>query len=392
MKHPFLQSYLDEGVLDFACYYHAEHRPNLHLLSSDETLTPENVRNPIVVIGNYFFDTIPQDLFLVRGGKLLEGRVRLSMDKTAATEALAPTDPTVIRHLNYDFDYVPIDNFDSYYPDFPELNKILKIYASRFENIPFQFPVGAFQTIRFFRELSKGRMLLLAGDQGRCTESQMQHFEPFIAKHSSFSLSVNYHAISMFFRHEGGMSVLTTYPEPLFVVVAAALGGDKESYPETTLAFRTHIDYFEPNDYLRIVQSSEKEWLEPTLQSILLILKLGDWDPVNFNAFFSRIRQALPSATIEEKERLVQVVYNIWDRFYPVSPEEGSFVMNLGVLLFDLGHYAEAIAFFKRALELNYESELVYNNLTASYYALKDLASAQEWQQKSQEFKLKAKH
>src|SRR5262249_27557883 len=152
-------------------------------------------------------------------------------------------------------------------------------------------------------------------------------YDPFISKHSSFSISVNYHAIALFFRYAGGMSVFTTYPEPLFVVIAAALGGDRDQYPETTLAFRTPIDYFEPNDYLKIVNCSDKEWLQPTLESILLILKLGNWDPANFHHFFERIRALLPKASSEEKERLVQVIYNIWDRFYPVSELEGGFVM-----------------------------------------------------------------
>lgn len=322
-QHPFLEGFVKEGVLDFACYYHAERDPNLHLLASNAFLTPDNVRNPVIVIGNYFFDTIPQDLFNVKEGKLLEGRVSLSMDKNDITEELTPTDPAVIKNLNYTFDYAPIDNLENYYSDFPELNHILKVYASRFENIPFQFPVGAFQTIRFFRELSHGRMLLLAGDQGRCTDGQLQEFVPFIAKHSSFSLSVNYHAIAMFFRHAGGMSILTTYPEPLFVVVAATLGAEKDQFPETALAFRTHIDYFEPNDYLKIVNYTDTQWLEPTLESILLILKLGNWDPVNFNYFFERIRQLLPKASVDEKERLVQVIYNIWDRFLSCQQQGG---------------------------------------------------------------------
>ncbi|MCE5318136.1 MAG: tetratricopeptide repeat protein [Parachlamydia sp.] len=387
MRHPFLENFVEKGVLDFACYYHAEKDPNLHLRASNRSLNPETVHNPVVVIGNYFFDTIPQDLFTVKDGKLLEGQVTLSMDKSDMTEALLPTDPEVIRHLNYTFDYAPIEQIEGYYPDFPELHQILKVYASRFENIPFQFPVGAFETIRFFKELSHGRLLLLAGDQGRCTESQMQQFEPYIAKHSSFSLSVNYHAIAMYFRHCGGMSLLTTYPEPLFVVVAATLGAEKDKYPETTLAFRTHIDYFEPNDYLKIVNCTETQWLEPTLESIFLILKLGNWDPVTFNHFFERIRELVPKAATEERESFVQVIYNIWDRFYPINIQDGAFVMNLGVVLYDLERYPEAIAFFQRALDLGYENEMIYGNLAASYSALKDFSKAIEWKEKAESVK-----
>lgn len=386
-KHPFLQEFLNEGILDFACYYHEERTPAMQLLHTGLKLTPETVKNPLIVIGNYFFDTIPQDLFMVKDGILQEGHIRLAMEKNATTEALNPTDPAVINHLQCSFDYAPLENIEGYYQDFPELNRILKIYASRFENIPFQFPVGAFQTIRFFRELSNGKLLLLAGDQGRVTEEQLQRSQFLLSKHDSFSLSVNYHAIALFFRHSGGTSLLTTFPEPLFVVIAAILGGEKERFPETALAFRTHIDYFEPKDYYKIVSNTEKEWVQPTLESILLILKLGNWDPANFNHYFDQIRALLPNATREEREQLVQVIYNIWDRFYPVSSQEGAFVMNMGVLLYDLEHYKEAIAFFQRALDLNYENDVVYNNIAASYTSLKDFAAAFEWRQKAHEAK-----
>ena len=35
-------------------------------------LSPESVRNPLVLIANYFFDSIPQDAFHVEGGQLYE--------------------------------------------------------------------------------------------------------------------------------------------------------------------------------------------------------------------------------------------------------------------------------------------------------------------------------
>jgi len=173
----------------------------------------------------------------------------------------------------------------------------------------------------------------------------------------------------------------------MLVVVAAALGAEKDKYPETTLAFRTHIDYFEPNDYLKMVNCTETQWLEPTLESILLILKLGNWDPVTFNHFFDRIRELVPKAATEERESFVQVIYNIWDRFYPVNIHDGAFVMNLGVVLYDLERYPEAIAFFQRALDLGYENEMIYGNLAASYSALKDFSKAMEWKEKAESVK-----
>lgn len=57
--------------------------------------------------------------------------------------------------------------------------------------------------------------------------------------------------------------------------------------------------------------------------------------------------------------------------------------MNLGVLLFDLERYPEAIAFFQRALDMGYENEVVLYNISASYSALKDFTKALEWQERA---------
>ena len=83
MNHPFLQGFIKDGVLDFACYYHAERNPSLQLMYSGTALNPENVRNPLIVIGNYFFDTIPQDLFNAKEANSTKGGSRSQWIKIA---------------------------------------------------------------------------------------------------------------------------------------------------------------------------------------------------------------------------------------------------------------------------------------------------------------------
>lgn len=284
--HPYLQRYIHAGMLDFAFYHHAETLNPLQLHLSKQVLSPETIENPLILIGNYFFDTVPQDLFLAKEGKILEGRITLSMDENEQTKKLAKNDPEVINHLKTHFDYVPIENIDHYYPD-TELNQILKFYGKNFDNLPILFPEGAFKAIKYFSRLSRKRFLLLAGDQGRCTEKQLEELKtPYISKHGSFSIPVNYHAIEKYFRSQKGITMMTTHPQPMFVVTASLLGGFREDYVETEFAFRNHVDFFEPNDYFLLLEYTEKEWLTPSLDAILLLIKLGNWDPVNTHLFF----------------------------------------------------------------------------------------------------------
>ena len=133
------------------------------------------------------------------------------------------------------YDYVKIDDLDHYYPDFPELVGLLKSYVDSLDNVPFLFPSGAFKSIRYLSKLSRGRLLLIAGDQGTSTEEMLKHkSKPYLSLHGSFSMPINYHAIARYFHLSGGLSLLTTYADPVLVVSASALGGKLEEFPKRT--------------------------------------------------------------------------------------------------------------------------------------------------------------
>lgn len=371
-EHPYLQLYIKEGLLDFAFYRHDQKEP-LQLLKSKKVLSQEHLVNPLVLIGNYFFDTIPQDLFRVRNKQLEEGRISISVPDKKELGELNSNNPNLIPHLICSFDYAPINDPGNYYSDFPALNNLLKLYTQQFENISFLFPSGAFQSIRYFSELSKGRMMLIAGDQGVETEDQIAKCgEPKLSLHGTFSISVNYHSIAKYFISQNGIGLLTTLPDPQFVVIVAVLGGkDGSKFKETILSFQSHINYFGPVNYLNVINYTEREWGNPSLEYLLLLLKLGNWDPMAFNDFFDKIRNHLPKASEETKKQLKEILNNIWMNFYPTTPEEGNFVTNLGVLLYDIGDYNEAMLYFMRAMDLTGSNNpQLMQNMAACYKKL----------------------
>ena len=376
--HPYLQPFIKLGWLDFTHFKHDQSAP-LRLELSGTELTSETVVNPLIVIGNYFFDTIPQDLFKVVDGKILEGRVALSMKSNSFTKDLSPRDPAVINHLISQFEYFPIQDIENYYPAQPHLLSILKRYTETLEGIPFMFPEGAFKVINYFENLSQGRMLLLAGDQGRITQEQIkQQPDIFLSLHGSFSIGVNYDAIAQYFRNRGNGTLLTTFSNPSLVVTASIVGGPLLMYPETCGAFDDHIDRFEPYDYYLLVNYTEKEWAFPNLDFIFLLIKAGRWDPINFNLFYDRIRSELKIASPLTHERFIDVVECCWQNFYPTAKDESNFVMNLGILLYDIGRYSEAIVFLERALKIDPENGLIYSNMACCYYEKGDQAKFEE--------------
>jgi len=63
--HPQFQPYLEKGILEVA-YFDAVATKELQLRHSKKTILADTLNQPILAIANYFFDSIPNDLFLVQ--------------------------------------------------------------------------------------------------------------------------------------------------------------------------------------------------------------------------------------------------------------------------------------------------------------------------------------
>jgi hypothetical protein len=367
-NHPMLKPYIEAGILDFA-YYHSASLEPIQLLGSGTVLTKKRLANPLILIANYFFDTIPQDLFKATKGALLEGQIHISPHK-------ACDDPSVIATMYYDYKYTPIDDLQVYYTN-PCWVDILQEYSKEFatsqtlphqkkiEETPFLFPCGALQSIDYFSDLSSGRLLLLAEDQGVCSDSQIKEWgEPKISRHGPFSIAVNYHALSRYFAKQGGVGFLSTLPDSIFAIGVFILGGTAARYPETSLAFRELIDYFDPKDYWKIVYHVANQLATASLDELLLSIKLGEYDPVNFNSFFERIRALIPTASASARRELFETIHRVYEQFYPVDSESGNFVTKLGALCFDLGEFQAALKYFRNSSSPSLSSEYM-NDLSS---------------------------
>lgn len=365
-QHPLLKPYFDSGVLDKAYYHHAQKTP-IHLINRHETLSQETVINPLILICNYFFDTIPQDLFRFTEGKLEEGRITLSVRSSSLNEVV-PTDPSLINQLSYAYAYEPLRDVKNYYPT-QALNTLLESYCETSEGYPFLFPIGAFQALETFMQISQSRLCLLAGDQGICTLEQLrQSGEPKISLHGSFSVPVNYQIVSSFFLQQRGTVSMTSFSDPTFVIMAGVIGTERA--PETALAFQEHVDSFEPTDYFKLVLLAENKWKDPSLDYLLLLIKLGNWDASVLLAFFSAIRQTLTVATDTQKELLCATIDHVYEHFYPTEPASGDFVLNLGVLLFEIGCFEKSLNYFQRSMQISGENPQALKNIAACHQKL----------------------
>jgi hypothetical protein len=356
-SHPLLQEWIQAGQLDFAFFEHNQ-KNSLELLVSNTKLIECN--NPAILIANYFFDTVPQDYFRCEEGRLYEGLLTLKVPASRVKGDPKVIDPAWIPSLTCYYTYEH-KNASCYYPN-TLCNSILEEYCKAF-NASFLFPSGSIEAIDYFSKLTNQRLLLLGCDQGFSSPEQIKGYEePHLAKHGSFSMSVSYHALGRYFTLLGGTAFLTQQSDTRFAVITAVLGGNKNSFKLTHYSFVNNMEAFEPFDYWKISDLKEHKISFETLMSLL---KLGYWDPPTFNEFYLNLTEQIPNLTKPQSDELAKSIDLVWENFYPVGPLEGDFVMNLGVLLFLMNRFKDALKYFQRAQKISGGNELLARNIAA---------------------------
>lgn len=332
-EHPLFQEWIQKGMLDFARYHHAEDDQPIQLIEREEKLESGSLKNPCVLLCNYYFDTIPQDLFRVQDGKLEEGKVSISIDPGYEGERHIKNSE-LIKEVSYHYSYEPIEEPLSYYPEQQKWSEILKDYCRLLSDCPFLFPVASFRTLDHFSSLSKGRFLLLAGDQGVATKQQLQEWgEPEIYEHGTFSVGVSYHALQQYFHKKGGFGLLQSEPDKIFVNMVGVMGDELERFPRLQVAFEEGLNHFSPVNYWRLVNEAIDREGKVSINEVYLLVKLGNWDPLNLYHFLPILQTQLQGDPLVSVRQIKQMMQHCKENFFPVCEEENVFIQILDQLI-----------------------------------------------------------
>lgn len=351
-KHSLLKPYIEKGVLDFAFYYHSQNAP-LKLIRSGKEIGKGSLDHPVILLANYFFDSLPQDLFMVNQGQLFEGRITTKIKGEQDIDLAQKNDPKWIMQLEPTYTYHLIDQPANYYGAQTDLSKLLIEYSQHIEEGMFLFPLDAFKVFKYFNELCTREFLLVCADQGVASKEQVKAYsQPKISLHDTFSFPVDYYAFSFYFRQKAGKAWLTSLPDAQFVVMSAIGGKLLGQYRETQWAFRNAIDAFEPVDYWNMLTGMPEMNPPLSIENIIALLKLGQWDPVNLHHFWNAIQQQVSQASKSTKEKLARVIHRAWEEYFPVGLQEQVFIRKLALLLLMLDKPLEAGVFFERANKL----------------------------------------
>ncbi|MZP44318.1 AAA family ATPase [Heliobacterium gestii] len=370
-NHPQFAPYIQQGCLDIAVF-DAEKDTEISLMFSDRRLGIGNLRYPPVVIANYFFDTIPQDLFRIQEGQLYACQVSLAgppnYDKLSTAELL--------EKLGISYQYQPIE--DPPYED-QALLELLTTYREQLRNAHVLVPSIALECLNRIKSFSEKGLLLLTADKGYHRLSDLEGTTtPYRANHGSFSLAVNYDAFVRYFERQGALSFFLTHAHHSLNVGMVLNVPEPSRYVKTRQAFSQYVEQFGPEDFFNLKKHFEKHIDTMGLRHILAYVRLSNYDARFFKQCLRRLSSLAPSSSPQEREDLRRLIEQVWTGYFHIG-ESQDLAFESGLLLEQMGYCADGIRFFQYALDGGLCSADLYCQWAHCCSRLHDLQGARKY-------------
>jgi len=340
-EHPALQSFVAEGMLDFA-KFDAVQDAELNLIVSGAAVKEGDATQPLVVVANYFFDNIPQELIYIGEEGVYEADVRLEIPERS--ESLKPSEWLKRIKLHYEYRRAP----EYEQPTYPYYDTIAT-YRERLEDSHVLFPSVGIACLERLHRLSRAGFILITADKGDHLLEQWKFASPpELILHGSFSLTANYHALRDVFERRGAA---TLFPSHHYknINVGCILHVDRpKDYSNFRLAYRRRVERFGPDDFFSLKEWVDRQQKSMGLQQMLSFWRLGGYDAEFFAQNAQRLSSLLADATDEEKQDLVSGIERMWSSYY-VMEQQYDLALDAGLLLFEMGMYERS----KRYLEIS---------------------------------------
>lgn len=333
-RHPALQPFIEQGMLDFATF-DAVHDTELKLVVSGETISTGELKQPLLIVANYFFDGIPQELIYVGDGHVYECDVVVELPEQS--EAATPSEKLAGMKLSYEHRKAP--SYEE--KDYP-YGEVIAHYLQELEDSHILFPEVGLRCLERLGRLSRSGFLLVTADKGDHRLDNWRFAEPpQLIYHGCFSLTANYHAIQYAFERRGALALFPSHHYKNINVACIFMLDAPERYVSARLAYLRAVERFGPDDFFSLKQWTDRELDTMGMQQILAFWRLGRYDAEWFIQTAKRISELLPEANDEEKLDIRNGIHRMYASFY-VMPQRYDLALDAGLILFEMDMYADA--------------------------------------------------
>jgi tetratricopeptide (TPR) repeat protein len=362
-NHPQFQYYFQEGLLEVS-YFDASESEQLYLRHAGRTISSKDLNQPILAIANYFFDSLPNELFFIQD----------EVVSTCSVSIHSKEDPQgmdtegLIKNMELSY-HQSVSNLPIYKESW--LNEILEEYSDLVSNTYLFFPKKAMQCLQNLQAFSNAGMVLLTMDKGFHELDKLKgKKEPDIITHGSFSLWVNYHALGTYCKKQGGKVLFPGFSNFHLEIGCMLFLAEGETYFHTNAAYQEFVDNFGPDDFNSMKQLAYFNVSRLKLKELIALYRLGAYDSTIFIKLLPRLKQVLQTITFNERIRIAQTIEGVWDMYFNIN-ESFDLAYEMGGMLYDLGYYSEALNYFQYSEDSHGEKADTYYNQALCYYQLR---------------------
>jgi tetratricopeptide (TPR) repeat protein len=364
-QHPALKIYQDKGILDFALF-DAEKDTELSLMISGKKLSPSllnQTSNPLLVIANYVFDSMKNDIFYIENNKAMEAFTNIT--------TLSENDERTLNNIQLKLTYK--EKKSPCYED-TKLNAIIESYTQNLDQSYILMPTGAINCIKNFTAISKGRLCLLVSDKGY-TRHLDQHLkeEPLFILHSGcFSLPVNFDALDKYFKSNKG-SCYHQFTEHALVTSLFLQGMKLEDMRETKLAAETFLNEFGHASIFKMYEYLETTKPMFTIDTLLPFISATRYDPHIFNNALEIILDQIHNNTVWEFQLkdLAGIMNKIAENYYYIPGAIDTY-FSIAVFFHEIKEYENALLWYDKSMQSGTKNPEIYFNMGICFYFIKN--------------------
>ena len=304
---------------------------------------------PLVVIANYLFDSLPQDVYERRAGEVHEVHVADFGTPEGRVQS--------VERRSYEW---------------PEVEAVLQCRLEALGSDGFYlFPVCALDVARA-AAAHRGHTILLVSDKGWVSDEAVDRAPPRLATHEdAFSLMVDFGALATWAERRGGWAAVPgRRPEPLSSCAFVVSGAPLREVRRVSEAVFVRSSPFDAVYGLGPASRAA----DLTIEEALATVRRACWDPMAFlrtSHALERVRDITPDqrAAIEEMLEVLR------ERLYPL-PGGPDLASLLARVWFALGEVGRADTLLQQSLDWTGERAETHRGRATCAMTLGDLSEA----------------
>eukprot|EP00753_Platysulcus_tardus_P019826 PLAT7566.1.p1 GENE.PLAT7566.1~~PLAT7566.1.p1 ORF type:complete len:572 (+),score=191.14 PLAT7566.1:28-1716(+) len=390
---PQLAELIADNLVDVAVWDPTA-QSELHLLCSNRPL--DWSAQPIAVIANYFFDSLPCDALRVLHGSLQKCLVSLSLP-------YAPVEPlpdSVLADVIAEWHFQAVDGSctaDAFAKEIVDalaaekggaeavggddglrscLQQLLAAYAESLSEreATFLLPIDALRVLLRLQRLCSSGLFLLAADKATVRLSELHDGEPCFDVHGSISFLANFHAMRLWAELAGAAvaQCTTDSSAPLSVTALCFAAWADGSAAEEPLCiqqqFEEAVEAFGPSDFYRIDRSLLVPRLE--LKAAMAFLRLSRWDADMFyklrGPLFDGVRKSPHGSAMST---LLAGLRTVERHYFLLDGTDVPF--ELGRLYYSCGRYMQALRCYRMSETMHGSHHATVHNQALCLYHCK---------------------